>query len=442
MGSGGGQPGPEAQASIHAQIPAAAMLLPYASDRPPRNPPLAVVSLVLLHFALFGLVALVATLQGPEWPVLWYASLSLVPAMLRPWSLVTYSLLHEDVLHLSVNMLFLWVFGGSVEDALGWRRFLRLYAAAVVLTGLLQAGMALALGGPARLIPIVGASGAVSALVGVFAVRFYRSRIRFIGLPVRVPALALLAAAMAVEMCAAIWHFASSGLAWQNQTVAHWSHIGGFALGVLWAQASRMMRAGRIEYLAADAAAELERGSPVAAAHRWEAVLAQQPDSLEARVALCHAWMLAGDAEQAARACEMAIPGLVKGGRRGEAARLYLDLQESAPGTVLAPAVQLSAAAALEEAGHCAQAARACQSLLKAHPRSAEAEMALLRLGILRLTRLGDPAGAARALREFTQRHPASDWRAYAAEQLRIAESRSAPSRGAGDSPPGSADAV
>src|SRR5262249_27308343 len=153
----------------------------------------------LLHFLLFGIAGLVMRLRGPDGLVVWYANLSLVPASLRWYAPLTYSLLHEDTLHLAVNMLFLWVFGGSVEDALGWKRFLALYVGAAVATGLLQAGMTFAFPGADRTMPILGASGAVSAVVGVFAVRFYRSRIRFIGLPWRVPAIALLAVALLSE---------------------------------------------------------------------------------------------------------------------------------------------------------------------------------------------------------------------------------------------------
>src|SRR2546423_14248488 len=119
------------------------MLLPYASDRPPKSPPLAVVCLVLVHFLVFGLVWLVLTVRGPAAPVIWYANLSIVPAMPHWYSFLTYAFLHDSALNVSANMLFLWVFGGSVEDAIGWKRFLGLYTLAIVVTGLLQAGMAL-----------------------------------------------------------------------------------------------------------------------------------------------------------------------------------------------------------------------------------------------------------------------------------------------------------
>src|SRR5687767_12213260 len=118
------------------------MLLPYTTDRPPRNPPVAVVCLVLAHFAVYGIVALILAVRGSDAAVLWYAGLSLVPGSIQPHSLVAYAFLHESVFRLSSNMLFLWVFGGSVEDAIGWRRFLTFYIAAVIVSGLLEAVMA------------------------------------------------------------------------------------------------------------------------------------------------------------------------------------------------------------------------------------------------------------------------------------------------------------
>src|SRR5947209_1240432 len=80
------------------------MLLPYASDRPPRNPPLVVVSLVLFHFAVFGVVALSILTRGPDPAVVWYANLSLVPESLSWWAPLTYSVLHDGAFHLSSNM--------------------------------------------------------------------------------------------------------------------------------------------------------------------------------------------------------------------------------------------------------------------------------------------------------------------------------------------------
>src|SRR5689334_3034012 len=114
------------------------MLLPYASDRPPGKPPVTVAIIVLFNFVVFG--GIIAGLQFKDTDtVALYVNLSLVPTAFRWYSPITYCFLHTGVLHLSANMLFLWVFGGSIEDALGWKRFLGLYLGAAIVTGLLQA---------------------------------------------------------------------------------------------------------------------------------------------------------------------------------------------------------------------------------------------------------------------------------------------------------------
>lgn len=393
------------------------MLLPYASDRPPRNPPLVTVSLVLIHFLVFGLVALVLAVRGPAAPVVWYANLSLVPGSLHWYALITYAFLHEDVLHLSANMLFLWVFGGSVEDAIGWKRFLGLYAAAVILAGALQVVMGLVAGGSARLTPILGASGAISAIVGVFAVRFYRSRIRFIGLPFQVPALLLLAMVMLAEMGTALWQIAHR----MPAGTAHWAHIGGFILGVLWAEANRMMRAGRHEYLATDAATDMERGSPLAAAQKWEAVLLGQPDNLHAEAELGRAWALVGDREQSVIHYRRAIAGFIKQGDKKEAAARLIEARGFFAAIVLDSADQFAVAGALEESGEYSAAAEAFETFLQTYPDVRESETARLRIAALWLKRLDSPDKAEHILNEFMAAHPTSDLRPFAEEMLRSA---------------------
>ena len=181
------------------------MLLPYASDRPTSKPPVTVVILVLLQFVLFAIFAFgVNSSKGSYWINL-YASLCLVPAHVHWYSPLTYSFLHERVFHLSANMLFLWVFGSSLEDALKWKKFLSIYLGSAILTGLLQVAITRITHGSDGLIPIVGASGAISSLIGMFAVRFYRSKISIIGLPAKVPAITLLVLTVCIEMGMTIW---------------------------------------------------------------------------------------------------------------------------------------------------------------------------------------------------------------------------------------------
>jgi membrane associated rhomboid family serine protease len=388
------------------------MLLPYASDRPPKNPPLVVVSLVLFHFLLFGLLALILRVRGVDAVIVWYANLSLVPAAIKWYTPLSYAFLHEDVLHLSVNMLFLWVFGGSVEDVLRWKRFLALYLFGAVASGLLQAGMALLMPGAERTMPIVGASGAVATIVGVFAVRFYRTRIRFIGLPFRVPALLLIGIALIAEMGATIWHLVHRGESPGAQAAAHWAHIGGFVLGMAFAQVSRMFLQGRHEYLAADAAALMER-SPLSAAQRWQTVLAVDPSNLYAQAELGRAWAAVGDRQQSVEHYHKAIAGYLEKGDKREAARRYRELTESYADEALEARYQLDVAGALEVAGEFREATRAYEAVVTHYPDIAEAERACLRLAVLYAKRLNETEKARVVIREFLKRYPHSEWRGY-----------------------------
>ena len=87
-------------------------------------------------------------------------------------SLLSYAFLHADFMHLGTNMLFLWVFGDNVEDALGHLRYLVFYclcaAAGAIAHGLVD---------PASESPLIGASGAVSGIIGAYLILHPRVRV-------------------------------------------------------------------------------------------------------------------------------------------------------------------------------------------------------------------------------------------------------------------------
>jgi len=131
---------------------------------------------------------------------------------------VTALFLHADPLHLLANVAFLAGFGRVVEPALGARRFLALFALAGVAAAALHVASA-----PRSFVPTVGASGAVSGVLGAW----WRLRDRPGAPPprlARAPALTLLALWLAAQLQAAL----SSGA-----TAAGWAHLGGFAAGLL-----------------------------------------------------------------------------------------------------------------------------------------------------------------------------------------------------------------
>ncbi|TDQ52504.1 rhomboid family intramembrane serine protease [Actinorugispora endophytica] len=146
-----------------------------------------------------------------------------------PWlSSVTSMFLHGDSLHLAGNMVYLFVFGPCVEDRLGRFRFLAIY----LLTGVVASyGFALS-EGPVE-VPLVGASGAISGVLGAYLIVQFRSRVitLLLGfLPVRLPGWMLVATYFALDY----FLYLSLSLSPDGQNpVAYAAHVYGFVAGLL-----------------------------------------------------------------------------------------------------------------------------------------------------------------------------------------------------------------
>jgi membrane associated rhomboid family serine protease len=145
--------------------------------------------------------------------------------------MVTSMFLHGGWMHLLGNMLFLWVFGGAVEDALGHFQYLILYfisgvGAAIVHTVFNWGSN----------VPTVGASGAISGVMGAFIVLFPAARVAtlipalFLFFTVRIPAFLMLGYWFFLQIFSGL---ASLGVGGQQGGVAWWAHVGGFLLGAL-----------------------------------------------------------------------------------------------------------------------------------------------------------------------------------------------------------------
>ena len=145
--------------------------------------------------------------------------------------MVTSMFLHGGWMHLLGNMLFLWVFGGAVEDTLGHFQYLIFYfisgiGAAVVHT-IFNWGSQ---------VPSVGASGAISGVMGAFIVLFPSARVAtlipalFLFFTIRIPAFLMLGYWFFLQIFSGL---ASLGVGGQQGGVAWWAHVGGFLLGAL-----------------------------------------------------------------------------------------------------------------------------------------------------------------------------------------------------------------
>ncbi len=150
-------------------------------------------------------------------------------------TLVTSMFMHGGIMHILGNMWYLWVFGDNIEGRLGKINFLLFY----VFTGLVAA-FAQIINGPNSVIPMVGASGAISGVLGAYLVLYPFGRVlTLIPLPfffstVELPAIVLLGIWFALQFFGGISSSVAGG------GVAYWAHAGGFLAGATIALFMRM----------------------------------------------------------------------------------------------------------------------------------------------------------------------------------------------------------
>lgn len=140
-------------------------------------------------------------------------------------TLVTSMFLHGGWMHLLGNMLYLWIFGNNIEDAMGHAKFVAFY----LLSGILAA-LSHALTDPSSQIPMVGASGAISAVLGAYLVLYPRAHVL-----VLLPAIGMTRVAAGIVL--GMWFITqliSGGMSVgaTGGGVAFFAHIGGFIAGM------------------------------------------------------------------------------------------------------------------------------------------------------------------------------------------------------------------
>ncbi len=165
--------------------------------------------------AIGGLAVVPAALLGGR------TDLSLVPPTA---TLVTSLFLHGGWLHLISNMLYLWVFGDNIEDAMGHGRFVAFFLVCGAVGGLAHAIV-----NADSTIPTIGASGAVSGVLGAYLLLHPRVRVLvlvFKWFPIRLPAYVVLGGWIILQVIPVL---RGSGA---GSDVAWWAHIAGFGAGV------------------------------------------------------------------------------------------------------------------------------------------------------------------------------------------------------------------
>jgi membrane associated rhomboid family serine protease len=389
------------------------MFIPVGSDRDPKRLPVATLSIILVTALAYAAVTL-GLRAGAPWAetALLSGAFTATAADFRWWQPLTYQFLHDpsSIAHVAFNMIFLWVFGRSVEGRIGpwWFAAFYLVGGAVAALGQMAVSSN----------PMIGASGAVAGATGAFAALFPRSTVRvlviffLIGI-YQVPSLVFVGIYVAIDALNQGMNF----LGRSREPVAYAAHLAGYAWGVgvavlllatrilprtemdlfaMWTQwrRRRAMRAtvrgtagGPWASASADTAARVASSRLGGVTRAAQATT--QPDvavdpARQATVSRLHAAIAAADASAVRDA--------------------WHALAAIDPRTPLSERTLLDAGAMLHAHGDVGAAADAWTRMIDRFPRSAQAPTTALLASALLARRLGQPERATRILADWLPR--------------------------------------
>jgi len=204
-------------------------MIPFHDENPTKNFPLFTIALIganiFVFFWEFSYPGETATL---------FTNYGLVPYTFVNSPIQNYPnvfsamFLHAGIMHLAGNMLFLWIFGDNIEDILGKIRFVMFYLLCGLIAALCHVFM-----DTGSEIPMVGASGAISGILGAYLVLFPKAKVKtlvFLGILItiiRLPAVVLLAFWLGIQI------YSNMAMGSQGGSVAWVAHIGGFIAGIV-----------------------------------------------------------------------------------------------------------------------------------------------------------------------------------------------------------------
>ncbi|MBD2361622.1 rhomboid family intramembrane serine protease [Anabaena minutissima FACHB-250] len=157
------------------------------------------------------------------------------------FSLVFAIFLHGSFSQILGNMLFLWVFGKSLENILGHGRYLAFYLITGILTGLVQI-----LVEPSLRVPLIGANGAISAILGAYVIRFPQAKIDsvlpliFVYIPMQLPAYFYLFWWFIQQLFYGIGSLNIPPSGVNQPTLAYWMQLAGMILGVAYMRLKKL----------------------------------------------------------------------------------------------------------------------------------------------------------------------------------------------------------
>lgn len=333
--------------------------------------------------------------------------------------------LHFGYVHIIGNLVYMILFGTYLEGRLGPIGYSLLFLGSAIVGNYVQ--------GLYNIhvlhvdIGIIGASGAVSGILGGFLVRLYQSRVR-IAYWVFAPLLAYTRAGrvdVPIIFAIALWVLLQSVRSLMqfegaSANVAHVTHLAGFIFGVVFTICVGGLRHGREEAHHIRARRYLRKGDPLGAQDELSRYVALRPEDGHAHAELARVLVMTGDDLGAKanylKACEL----LLMEGRRDLAEATYAQALRGYKEFVLSPEPHLDLAFGLERNLKYETALTAYVNFANWHPRHSEAAFALLRAANIHRNSFARPDSARLCYQRLIEQYPQDTWVDFAREQVRL----------------------
>jgi membrane associated rhomboid family serine protease len=334
--------------------------------------------------------------------------------------------LHGSLSHLGFNMYFLWIFGSFLEDVLGKVKYFLLYLCGGLISAFTHSLLTASIYPEMGKVPLIGASGAIAAVMGLFALRFLYCRIRiayflFIFYFIRWGVFELSSIAALLLWFGREFFNGALQLMGLNTEVAHWAHIGGFLFGLLWAKLANFEDEAKHEHYLEEARNMARREWGLPALAKYESALKMDPSNVEIMAEMAPLLAQTRQEERAVLFYKVAIEKMLKEGRREKAAELLIDAYEK-----LGEVKDISFTDSEKYSLACAVEAINNLSLAESFYRELSSngnlhikEMALFRLGKV-LQKQGRGEEAKEVFKKFLDEFPQSEWNSYVQRELEL----------------------
>jgi len=380
-----------------------------------RRPPYVTYALILVNLVCYLAFALISYRSYQK-----IFDYGLIPKEPTVFAMFTSLFLHAGAGHIAANMALLWIFGRDVEDALGPCWYFAVYLFGGLVANATQMGAVLA-AQISETVPILGASGCVAAVCGVFAVRFHYVRIRlqlptFSGFktfstPLEFPAWPIWGAVLCWQIAGA-----TKSLLAPPADTAYWGHLSGFAFGVVVGGAVARGRGGRNEELVARARVSAAHGDLWRAQELYARAIEAMGEDPELLLEAAEVQERLGEEEAAQDMYTRAVEAIVNQVPGRNTAQLLKRLASHGHLSRLVPALRFRVAGILEQSNPEA-AVGVLMSLVDGDHHYEDRALALYKVARLQQA-MGQEEAAVASYKRLIAEFPDSQWTAPAREEL------------------------